>query len=96
MRLELHAEVLAEIQGAAEYYESRKVGLGIQFLHVLGETFDRITRNPLAWFPVDEDIRRCLTRVFPYGVYYSVESEYVLVLAVAHVAREPGYWSLRR
>lgn len=36
-------------------------------------------------------MRRCLTRVFPYGVLYSIEEDSVLILAVMHCSREPGY-----
>jgi toxin ParE1/3/4 len=96
MRLEFHAEAFAELQSAAEYYESRHVGLGIRFLDVVGEALERIARDPIARSPVDEDVRRCLTRVFPFALYYTIEPEFILILAVAHLAREPGYWALRR
>lgn len=36
----------------------------------------------------------CVKR-FPYGVYYLVEGEVLLVLAVAHSRREPHYWADR-
>jgi hypothetical protein len=96
MRLEFHAEALAELKSAAEYYESRKVGLGVRFLDVVEEALERIARDPIAWSPADEDVRRCLTRVFPFGIFYTIELEFILILAVAHLAREPGYWASRR
>ena len=96
MRLEFHAEALAELHSAAEYYESRKVGLGVRFLDVVDEALERIARDPIAWPPADEDVRRCLTRVFPFGVFYTIELEFILILAVAHLAREPGYWASRK
>lgn len=92
MRLEFHAEALAELHIAAEYYESRQAGLGARFLDMVDETLERITRDPLAWSPADEDVRRCLMRVFPFGILYTIEPELILILAVAHLAREPGYW----
>jgi len=48
MRLEFHAEALAELQSAAEYYESRQVGLGARFLDLVDEALERIERDPLA------------------------------------------------
>ena len=96
MRVEFHAEAIEELQGAAEYYEERQIGLGSRFLDTVEEAIERIAGNPLAWNLVDEDIRRCLTRVFPYGILYSPDKEFVLILAVAHLAREPGYWRSRR
>jgi hypothetical protein len=34
-------------------------------------------------------------RVFPFGILYSIEPAFILILAVAHLAREPGYWASR-
>jgi toxin ParE1/3/4 len=45
---------------------------------------------------IDEDIRRCLTQKFPYGILYTIEPDYILILAVMHCSREPGYWKNRR
>ncbi|WP_143854013.1 type II toxin-antitoxin system RelE/ParE family toxin [Nostoc sp. 'Peltigera membranacea cyanobiont' 210A] len=51
--------------------------------------------SPTRWAVVDEDIRRCLTRKFPYGILYTIEEDRVLILAVMHCSREPGYWKER-
>jgi hypothetical protein len=32
---------------------------------------------------------------FPFGVIYSVEGQDVIVIAVAHLHRKPGYWTSR-
>ncbi len=33
---------------------------------------------------------------FHFGVLYSIEQDFVLILAVMHCSREPGYWKTRR
>jgi toxin ParE1/3/4 len=43
----------------------------------------------------EDDIRRSLTHFFPYAVLYSIEPEYLLIIAVMHCNREPGYWRHR-
>lgn len=96
MKLEFHSEALAELRGAAVYYESRQAGLGVRFLDVIDEALERIALDPFVWPPADDDVRRCLTRVFPFGLFYTIEPEFILILAVAHLAREPGYWASRR
>ena len=96
MRLEFHAEALAELQSAAEYYELRQMGLGVRLLDLVDEALERIARDPFAWSRADEDVRRCLLRVFPFGILYTIEPDFILILAVAHLAREPGYWGSRR
>ena len=42
-----------------------------------------------------KEIRRLMTRRFPYGVFYLVEATSVVVLAVFHAKRDPGQWRRR-
>ena len=95
MRVDFHPEALAELEAAAQFYESRKAGLGVRFIEAVEEAASRIAASPSTGRRVDEDVRRCLTRVFPYGVLYSVEHDSILIVAVAHLARESGYWKAR-
>jgi hypothetical protein len=44
---------------------------------------------------LEEDVRRCLVSVFPYSVLYTIEAEYVLIIAIMHGKRQPGYWRSR-
>jgi len=53
---------------------------------------ERISLYPEAWHPLDEGLRRCRMNRFPYGLIYAIENGDILVLAVAHLHREPGYW----
>jgi len=40
-------------------------------------------------------IRRCRLHRFPYSVIYTQDGADILVLAVAHQHRKPGYWRKR-
>jgi hypothetical protein len=44
---------------------------------------------------VNEDVRRCLAHIFPYAILYTIEADYILIVAVMHLSREPGYWKDR-
>ena len=46
--------------------------------------------------PLDDEVRRCMARKFPYGILYTIEQDYILILAIMHCSREPGYWKSRR
>lgn len=95
MRVAFHPEAVAELQFAAAFFESQRPGLGMRFIEAMQGTVAHIAESPNAGRLIDERVRRCLTRVFPYGVLYSVEADSIHILAVAHLAREPGYWKAR-
>ncbi|HVO26053.1 MAG TPA: type II toxin-antitoxin system RelE/ParE family toxin [Candidatus Margulisiibacteriota bacterium] len=95
MRYEFHPEALAEYEAAALYYAERDPAVALRFVAAVEDAIDRILDSPTRWRALDEDVRRCLTRVFPYGVLYTIEPEFVLIVAVMHCSREPGYWKRR-
>jgi toxin ParE1/3/4 len=92
MRHEFHPEAFAEYEAAVLYYVERDPLVGQRFVAAIDDAIERILDSPTRWRAIEEDVRRCLTRVFPYGVLYTIESEFVLIAAVMHCSREPGYW----
>jgi hypothetical protein len=44
---------------------------------------------------LEGDVRRCLTRRFPFGVLYAVEPSGIFILAVMHLRRDPECWKQR-
>jgi plasmid stabilization system protein ParE len=95
MRLEFHPQALAEFQEAVRYYEGRQSELGLRFYASVETSLKQIVEAPTRWPILELDVRRCLTRVFPYAVLYTLEPEYVLVVAVMHCHQKPGYWRVR-
>jgi toxin ParE1/3/4 len=94
----LVAEPRAELDIAAAYqwYEREGAGLGLEFLQELSSAYDRIVEDPLKYRDLESGIRRALLRRFPYAVYFAVESNVVVILAVLHVSRNPAEWQRRR
>lgn len=95
MNLALHPEALEEFEAAALWYEDQTPGLGDRFIEAVEEAFQRIIDHPASWPFLEDDVRRVLTRVFPYAVLYTVEPDGILVVAVMHCHRQPGYWRER-
>ena len=85
-----------DIEGAFDWYEKEQAGLGEQFVSALRATYDRITNAPFAYQGLRSGIRRTLVRRFPYAVYFAVERDVIVVLAVLHVSRDPAEWQKRR
>lgn len=95
MRWQFHPEALSEYEEAARYYAGRQAGLELRFIASVEAAVRQITDAPGRWRIVEQDIRRCLTKVFPYAILYTIETDWVLIIAVMHCHREPGYWRRR-
>lgn len=85
-----------DIAATIEWYEEERAGLGQEFLDELRATYDRLADAPLQYQHLRSGIRRALLRRFPYAVYFVVEGDAVVVLAVLHVSRDPAEWQRRR
>ncbi len=92
MSCSFHPEARAEFLRAIDYYEGCAAGLGRDFATEVHGTVQRIVDFPGAWPELKGDIRRCMVRRFPFGVIYVSRGDDVVVLAVMHLHRRPGYW----
>ena len=81
-----------ELDEAIEHYNGEEPGLGGAFLVEVLATIERIRRFPEGWHPMGPRLRRCLLRRFPYGLIYGRDGPDIVLVAVAHTRRRPGYW----
>jgi plasmid stabilization system protein ParE len=100
MPLHLLAEASTELADAAEWYERQQLGLGSAFSSAVFRALDAIEESPDTWpeWPGvhhTPPIRRLLLPDFPFAVPYMVLEDRVVVLAITHVRRRPGYWLKR-
>lgn len=84
-----------EMIEAALFYESRSNGLGNDFLDDVQRAVDRLSEYPHSGEPVDSRLRRTLLHRFPFSLIYAVEPASIVIIAVAHHGRAPGYWRSR-
>jgi hypothetical protein len=95
MKYWFHPEAEMEFNAAIDYFEEKETGLGYDFAVEVFSTIERIILSPNAWPVLDEDIRRCLVKRFPYGVLYSEEKDGIWIVAIMHLYRSPDYWKQR-
>lgn len=81
---------------AAAWYDGEREGLGDELLDEVTTTLRRIEEMPEMYARVDGPIRRALVRRFPYGVFYMIDGDAVVVTAVLHLHRRPETWKSRR
>ncbi len=95
MRFYFHPEAKKEFDGAVDFYERNRAGLGLEFAEEVYATIARIIQFPDAWSVMSENSRRCMINRFPYGLIYQIKSNSLRIIAVAHLQRRPGYWKER-
>lgn len=96
LRLRLRHEAEADLTDAARWYESQACGLGHEFLDAVQDALFAIKKSPLLYPVVHRRTRRALIGRFPFGVYFRLEDDAIVVFAVMHGSRDPRRWKARR
>jgi plasmid stabilization system protein ParE len=98
MRLRIAPEAEQELAEAAAWYEERRAGLGFELMARIDKELRRIAEQPLAdpMWRTDRDYRRHVVTRFPYVIFFRIEAEEIVVVAIAHARRKPSYWQDRR
>ena len=86
-----------EFSEAVRWYEARRSGLGGEFFDAVGATLALIETNPEigTTLSADGQTRCALVAGFPYQVIYRLKPTELVIVAVAHLRRRPGYWKYR-
>ena len=86
-----------EMNFSAKYYNQKAPGLGFDFLEEIEKSLTIIEESPERWKFYGENIRKYNVRRFPFSIYYVYEKDEdkIIIIAVAHQKRKPGYWKER-
>lgn len=97
MRCKIVVRPLAEADAARafEYYESLVPGLGMRFVDELDRVVALIEKHPEIYQEVIPGVRRGLTRVFPYGVFYVLGEDTADIIAIVSELQDPTRWKGR-
>lgn len=91
-----HPDAEVELDHAARYYESRSAGLGTGLAQEVERTIALIREFPESGRSAGSNRRRIRVARFPYTIVYRADPDRIVILAVAHQRRRPGYWRARR
>jgi plasmid stabilization system protein ParE len=94
--LRFDAAAERELNEAVDFYDLESPGLGDVFLAEVEHALTQVEAFPAAAEPVRDGVRRRLLHTFPYALLYSLRTDEVRILAVAHQKRRPFYWEDRR
>ena len=78
-----------ELTDAHDWYESRVEGLGQRLLREFDAVRSTLHDRPLMHSVVGGNTRRALLRKFPYGVFFVVKGDKVVITSFFHSSRRP-------
>jgi toxin ParE1/3/4 len=85
----------AEVREAMAWYRVRSLRSMENFWLRMQDARRSIALFPLAAPLVAARTRRFILTGFPYDLIYSVLADEIVIVAVSHHSREPGYWKDR-
>lgn len=83
---------MEEALEAVGWYRARDIKAAQGFQREVRWAFERIRQSPDTWPAHHHGTHRVLLQRFPYEVVYRLFAETILVVAIAHCRRRPGYW----
>lgn len=97
MPIAVLAEALSEAREAVDSLEAARPGLGSAFTTALAQAFLRLEAHPEIGASAEfaNATRRWKLARFPYSIIYILSAERIVVVAIAHEHRRPGYWQGR-
>lgn len=84
-----------EVDEAVAYFDTQREGLGDRFEQDLQNTVAFVSAHPQSGRAITGHVRKFGLRTFRYNVIYVIDGDEIIVVAVAHHRRRPGYWQVR-
>lgn len=91
-----HEAARLEFLDNVAFYEDIQRGLGERFRLSVEGAVTLAASLPFAGSPYKYGTRRVFPKKFPFSIIYLVGINEIVVFAVAHFKRKPGYWEKRR
>ena len=96
MRLKLHPEARVDLKEGKAFYRQRSPLAAVAFGHEMEAAISRIAESPLRYPEGEHGTRELvLPWRFPYTIVYRIDQNLIVIVAVAHQSKEPGYWRHR-
>jgi plasmid stabilization system protein ParE len=90
-----HPEARLEFRGSIQWYREQSPPAAVGFRLEVAAVIREILEAPDRWPKYLYGTRRVVLRRFPFSIIYLDEPVAVILVAVAHSKRKPGYWKRR-
>jgi plasmid stabilization system protein ParE len=93
--LRIHSQAQRDIREAFDWYNRRSQDAAEGFLGEIGGCLSRIITGPRTFPLFTKNTRKLVMGKFPYSIIFREKDGAILIVAVAHAKRRPGYWQKR-
>jgi plasmid stabilization system protein ParE len=90
-----HPEAREEIRGAIRWYRPQSLLASSEFRAAVSDAIRLIVGAPQRWPKYVYGTRRIVLQRFPFSVVYLDDPDLIIIVAIAHSKRRPGYWKGR-
>lgn len=92
MKLRYSAEAEAEFEDALGWYAERSANAVRKLEKEVAAAASVLVQHPRFGTPKQDGVRLLPLHDFPYSLVYTIRHEEIVVIALAHHSRRPGYW----
>jgi plasmid stabilization system protein ParE len=78
-----------------DWYLERSVQTALRFTAAVDAAVINAGNDPERFAPIGKTHRACPVKRFPFRIVFRVVEGRMIVVAVAHAKRRPGYWRNR-
>jgi len=78
-----------DVELAFVWYERQRRGLGFEFLDCIEIAIKSILENPEMYMVLHSRFRGCVTRRFPFSIFYTIENTDIVVHSVFDNRQDP-------
>lgn len=90
LRMVIRQDAADELREAKRWYDSQRIGLGRDFAAEVAQTVRAARETPERFPFVEGKVQRALLKRFPFGVFFRVRQDELVVIAVFHLRRNPA------
>ena len=100
-QIRIGTDAAQEFQEAAAWYEQEQEGLGERFIAAFENALELLKEENPPLTPVQGEAsalgaRKLLLHKFPYSLIVYEDNLTIVVVALAHHSRKPGFWKSRK
>ena len=95
LRIELREGAKDDFNESFDWYAERSHAAAIAFATALEEGFDQILATPDRFPRTNRGCQYFPLSRYPFRVIFRQEANRLVIVAIAHAKRRPGYWHKR-